>query len=164
MSIIEKKSLSVGIYVNTAHVDTVIRTYKKERWVHNSERLGKADSLSAWYSVEELEGFIDTIKQHDADGIKFYFAAYPENNAPKPEYAGLQTIVLVATKSREAENGTANKDIYITKEGSTEILAYNCASLCPPFCGSTSGFRAGSELNGIGLALLDKGDKGLAVI
>ena len=57
MCISEKKSLSVGKYVSTKHVDSVIRTYKKERWVHNSERLGKADSLSAWYSVEEIEAF-----------------------------------------------------------------------------------------------------------
>jgi hypothetical protein len=163
MKTIEKKSLSVGKYVNTEHVDTVIRTYKKERWVHNSKRIGKPDSLSAWYSVEELEGFIDTIKQHGADGIKLYFGAYPENNAPKPEYAGLQTLVLVATKSRETKNGITNKDIYVTKDGSTEILAYNLTSLCPPFCGSGT-FDSNSEFGSMGIAIIDNGDDGLAVI
>ncbi len=165
MITIEKKSLSVGKYVNTEHVDTVIRTYKKERWVHNSKRIGKEDSLSSWYSVEELEGFIDTIKQHGADGIKFYFAAYPENNAPKPEYAGRQTIVLVATKSKENGNGVTNKDIYITKNGSTDILAYNAGSLCPPFCGGGGPPGTGdTEWGGLGLAIVDKGNEGFAVI
>src|ERR1700712_1583613 len=101
MMTIEKKSLKVGKYVNTAHVDKVISTYKKERWVHNTKRIGKEDSLSGWDSVEELEGFIENIKQHGADGIKMYFAAYPSDYTETPEYAGRQTIVLVATKSKE---------------------------------------------------------------
>src|SRR5215213_9377009 len=96
----QKKTLKVGKYVNTAHVDSVIRAYKKERWVHNSDRIGKEDSLSAWYSVEELEAFIATAKQHGADGIKIYFAAYPEEFAEVPEYAGRQTLVLVGTKRK----------------------------------------------------------------
>ena len=50
----QKKTLKVGKYVNTEHINTHIRTYKKERWIHNTERLGKADSLSSWYSIEEL--------------------------------------------------------------------------------------------------------------
>lgn len=156
MKTIQKKSISVGKYVNTEHVDTVIRTYKKERWVHNSKRLGKPDSLSVWFSVEELESFIDNIKQHGANGIKFYFAAYSEN-APRPEYQGLQTIVLAATKSKESENGIVNKDIYVTKNGSTEILAYNSGILCPPFC--TGGIGKSSEFESERTVIVDDGTK-----
>ena len=58
MLTIQKKSLKVGKFVNTEHVDTVIRNYKQERWVHNTERLGKEDSLSVWHSIEELEELI----------------------------------------------------------------------------------------------------------
>jgi hypothetical protein len=54
MLTIEKKTVKAGKLVDTAHVDTIIRNYKKERWVHNSKRLGKEDSLSVWYSIEEL--------------------------------------------------------------------------------------------------------------
>ena len=169
MITIEKKSLSVGKYVNTEHVDTVIRTYKKERWVQNSERIGKEDSLSGWYSVEELEGFIDTIKQHGADGIKLYFAAYPHDYTETPEYAGRQTFVLVATKSKETENGTVNKDIYITDGEGTNILAYNASRLCPPLCGGGPGGPphdgcGDSEWGGLGIALIDQGSKGITVI
>ena len=164
MSIQQKTRKSVGRYVNSKHVDTVLRTYKKERWAQNSERLGKADSLSAWFSLEEIERFIETIKIYQADGIKFYFGAYNKESAPLPEYEGLQTIILVATKTKETEAGNVNKDLYFTENGSTEILAYNAAFLCPPFCRGGHGFKPGSELGSLGIAIIDNGEKGLSVI
>jgi hypothetical protein len=157
----EKKSLSVGKYVDTAHVDTVIRTYKKERWVHNSKHIGKEDSLSGWYSLEELQGFLDNAREHGADGVKMYFAAYPADYAEKPEYAARQTVVLVATKSKETGGKTINKDVYITDGENTNILAYNAASLCPPFCG---GGGPPTEWAGLGVALVDRGNGEIAVI
>ena len=45
----EKNSVKVSKDVNTEYVDTVIREYKQNRWVQNSERIGKPDSLSVWY-------------------------------------------------------------------------------------------------------------------
>ena len=154
----EKKSLKVGKYVDTAHVDTVIRTYKQERWVHNSDRLGKEDSLSAWYSVEELEEFIDTIKQHGADGIKIYFGAYPENFEEVPEYAGRQTVVLVGTKQKTSSQGVlTDKDIYVNTENGSQILAYNMSKICPPFCGT-------KEDTGLGITIVDRKEQGLTVV
>ena len=76
MLTIEKKSVKAGKLVNTKHVDTVIKNYKQERWVHNSKRLGKEDSLSVWYSLEELEEFMELIKTHGGDGVRLYFGAY----------------------------------------------------------------------------------------
>src|SRR5258708_3469522 len=113
MLVIEKKSLKVGKFVNTEHVNSVIRTYKQERWVHNSERLGKEDSLSVWHSIEELEELIAKAKEHGGDGIRFHFAAYPKDYTEQPLYAGRQTIVMIATKQKETEKGLANKDIYM---------------------------------------------------
>lgn len=162
MITIEKKSLQVGKYVDTAHVDTVIRTYKQERWVHNSDRIGKEDSLSAWYSVEELEEFLQTAKQHGADGIKIYFAAYPENFSEVPEYAGRQTVVLVGTKQKmSSKGGVIDKDIYINSEEGTQILAYNMSKICPPLCGGT---KDDSDLGGLGITIVDRKDQGLTVI
>jgi len=54
----EKKAVRVGKYVNTEFVDTVLREYKKERWAHNSERIGKADSLSEGNSAKDFRGFL----------------------------------------------------------------------------------------------------------
>ncbi|MDF2193607.1 hypothetical protein [Paraflavitalea sp. CAU 1676] len=170
MTTIQKKSLKVGSYVDTNHVDTVIRNYKRERWVHNSEHIGKEDSLSVWYSVEELEGFIERIKANGGDGIKMYFAAYPENFEKRPEYSGRQTIVMVATRSRQTEAGVANKDLY-TNPG--QILAYNLGSICPPNCGTGGQTKPPSkpgetgdadDWGGIGVTIVDRGAKGLTIV
>jgi hypothetical protein len=61
-----KKAKKAGKYVDTKHVDSLLSTYKKERWIHNSKRIGKEDSLSVWYSVEELQEFLATAKQNGA--------------------------------------------------------------------------------------------------
>jgi hypothetical protein len=164
MLTIEKKSLKVGKYVSTEHVDTVIRNYKQERWIQNSERLGKEDSLSGWWSIEEVENFLENAKTHGADGIKLYFGAYAKDYQEKPEYAGLQTIVMVGTKQKEGAYGTTiNKDIYVHGNNGNNILAYNCVSLCPPFCGKTPPTTIFDEIE-VGTTIVDRGDKGLLVI
>jgi len=154
MLTIQKKSVKVGKFVNTEHVDSVIKNYKRERWVHNSKRLGKEDSLSGWFSVEDLEEFLAKAKDHAADGVRFYFGAYDQDYAQQPLYAGRQTIVMVATKQKETENGGVNKDIYINTEKGSTILAYNAIHLCPPFCNND---------DGIGITILDKGDEGMII-
>jgi hypothetical protein len=155
-----KTSVSVGKYVNTEHVDKVIREYKLTRWAPNSERIGKPDSLSAWFSTEDMENFLAATKSNGGDGIKFYFSAYPADYAPNPEYAGLQTITLVATKSKQTEmGGLANKDIYITRNGQSTILGFNNSVLCPPMCGS----HGEGGMGDLGITLIDKGDKGMEI-
>ena len=158
MLTIEKKSVKAGKFVNTEHVDTVIKNYKQERWVHNSKRLGKEDSLSVWYSVEELEEFLAKAREHGGDGVRMYFGAYDRDHAPKPLYAGRQTIVMVATKQIETTNGEVSKDIYLNTEKGNSILAYNVGRLCPPFC------KPNDDFGDIGITIVDKGDEGLMVI
>ncbi len=157
MNTIEKKSLKVGEYVNTAHVDNVIRNYKQERWIHNSERIGKEDSLSAWWSIEEMEQFLETAKMHGADGVKFYFGAYANDYAEKPEYAGRQTLAMVATEQQELANGkVANRDVYVEGENGMNILAYNMANICPPYTHGTD--------EKIGITIVDNGENGMMIV
>ena len=156
-----KTATRVGKYVNTQHVDTVIRNYKQERWVHNSDRLGKEDSLSAWWSIEELEDFITEAKTHGADGLKFYFGAYSKDYAANPEYAGLQTLVMVGTKEAQTAVGVKNKDIYVQTENGTNILAYNRSRLCPPNCGPQPAPEFDEDT--LGICVIDRGDKGMLV-
>ncbi|MBC7650847.1 MAG: hypothetical protein H7101_03775 [Deinococcales bacterium] len=164
MKTIEKKPVSVGKFVTTKHVDTVIRNYKQERWIQNSERLGKEDSLSGWWSIEEIESFLETAKMHNADGIKLYFGAYDKNYQEKPEYAGLQTIVMVATKQKEGTYGTTiNKDVYVTGENGNNILAYNMVQLCPPYCGKNPPNTIFDDVE-VGVSIIDRGEKGMVVI
>lgn len=162
MITVEKTSKSVGKYVDTNHVDTVIREYKHERWVANSEKIGKEDSLSAWWSIEELESFLANAKQHGADGLKMYFAAYPKDFTEQPQYAGRQTLVMVATQATETPQGEVNKDLYIQDGNNTSIMAYNMGKLCPPFT-KPGGGLSGDDW-GLGLTIVDRGDKGFTVI
>ncbi|WEK37274.1 MAG: hypothetical protein P0Y53_07155 [Candidatus Pseudobacter hemicellulosilyticus] len=165
MTAIETKSLKVGRFVDTAHVDTVIREYKHKRWAQNSERIGKEDSLSAWYSVEDVEDFIAKVKENGGNGIRLYFAAYPEDYVARPEYAGRQTIVFVGTKNKETETGLSSKDIYITTDKGSSILAYNAGTICPPTCpGSRKPGAGDSDWDGLGVTIVDRGDKGLTIV
>jgi hypothetical protein len=152
---------AVGKYVSTQQVDEAIRTYKRERWIHNTERIGKEDSLSGWYSLEEMEAFLATAKSHGADGVRFYFAAYSENYQEVPEYAGRQTFIMVGTKQKDTANGVFNKDIYVATEEGNAILAYNSVKLCPPKCGGggneDSGL-SGMDDFGLGISIIDKAD------
>ena len=160
MMIKQKKSRIVGKRVGTAHVDNVIRNYKQERWVHNTQRLGKEDSLSVWYSVEELENFLATVKSEGGNGIRLYFGVYDKEYEEQPKYAGRQTLVLVATRSKETAEGTVEKDIYINDEQGTSILAYNQGYLCPPFCKK----KGGIDGDDIGITIVDKGEEGLHIL
>lgn len=145
MSTIAKKSLRVGKYVDANHVDTLIQTYKEERWAQNSERLGQEDSTSIWFSADELEEFIKTAKRSGANGIRIHFGVYPENYQ-KQEVAGLQTVVMVANKHTETLAGTVEKDIFIDTNKGLEILAYNNGSFNP----YGRGIAESDEWGGIG--------------
>ena len=157
MNTIEKKSVKAGKFVGSKHVDTVIKNYKQNRWVYNSKRLGKEDSLSVWFSIEDMEIFLERAKQHGGDGVRYYFGAYDEHFADMPLYAGRQTIVMVATKQKETAAGIKDKDIYISTDQGTNILAFNVGRICPPMCTSDDGF------GGLGITIVDKGDDGLVV-
>jgi hypothetical protein len=153
MNTIEKKAVKVGKYVSTEHVDNLIRNYKKERWIQNSERIGKEDSLGAWYSVEELEEFIQTAKMHGAEGIKIYFGVYGAG-AVREELNGKQTIALVATSGDQENVDPANqRDMYITNNGKTSLLAYNWplplpgSTIPPTGVGSSLGITIAKDKN-----------------
>ncbi|THU37187.1 hypothetical protein FAM09_19750 [Niastella caeni] len=156
MTTIEKKSLRVGKYVDTNHVDSLIRTYKQERWQHNSERMGREDSLSLYYSIEELEEFLKRSKEAGANIVSIHFGVYPESFTERPGYAGKQTTVLVATDRQETELGVTHKSIYVETNKGKQVLAYNVGQWPP-------GSGAGSD-DGFGITIVDQGDKGMIVV
>jgi hypothetical protein len=149
MTTIEKKSLRVGKYVDANHVDSLVRTYKQERWKYNSERLGREDSLNLYYTVDELQEFLQRAKQEGADGIRIHFGVYPQTFTERPGYAGRQTTVFVATKFHETENGYVEKNVYVNGENGPQILAYNMTG-APDDTG---------DWGGIGVAIVDLGGK-----
>jgi len=157
-----------GQQVNTAHVDMLISNYKKNRWLNNTATLGKPDSMSTWYGLDELQAFLELAREHKADGVKMFYGVYPENFQARPELSGLQTIVLVATKQSRTNTGIMNKSIYITNGETTEILAFNFGGTCPPYCSNTeppydSGLPSGIELENLGLSIIETSD-GITII
>lgn len=88
---------------------------KTNKQVLMDSRNGEPDSRSYWFSLEDLEGYINFVKQESAGknlknlGIRIYLGKYPTNydvqKMAKPEYAGYQTIFLVPTASRDTASG-----------------------------------------------------------
>jgi len=162
MIVQQKNSLKDSSLDDSGEIDELIREYKKTRWSPNSERIGKPDSLSVWYSIEAIEQFLVLAKSKGGDGIRFYFATYPEVYSTKPELAGRQTLALVGTRSKITENGeVAHKDIYHSKNGRLKILSGDGPnSICPPKCNPASEGGMGD----LGITIIEKGDKGMEII
>jgi hypothetical protein len=157
----QKNFVKTAKSANSGQEDSFIREYKKNRWAPNSDKIGKADSLSAWYSIEEMENFIALAKSKGGDGIRFYYGAFPEDYAAQPEYAGRQTLVKVATRSKKTETGIiAHKDLYCSKNGKLKILSGSIPKLCPPMCPPPSEGGMGD----LGITIIDKGEKGMVII
>jgi len=155
-----KKYVKVKKTAKTENAETLIREYKQKRWVQNSERIGKADSLSAWYSVAELEDFLALAKSNGGDGIRFFYGAFPEDYSAQPEYSGRQTLVMVATKSRMNDDGCMNdKNIYRKNSGRVEILSGGLPKVCPPSCPSPDG-----GMGDFGITIVDRGSKGMEIV
>jgi hypothetical protein len=156
MNTIAKKSVNAGKFLANDQVSTMLSTYKQNRWVDNSEKIGKEDSLTVSVSIEELEMVIERIKLHGGDGVRFHFAAYPDNYTPQPESSNHQTIIMIGT--RKAADG-ANKEIYMSEGQDARILAYGDMPFCPPYCGSGVGRTSRPTTT----SLVDRGEKGMVV-
>jgi hypothetical protein len=160
----QKISVKTGSNDSGGQTADLIREYKKTRWSPNSERIGKSDSLSAWYSIEDMENFLSLVKSKGGDGIRFYYGAYPEVYPAKPEYAGRQTLAPVGTRSKITETGVvANKDIYYPQNDRLRILSGNMPggpTICPPNCPPPSEGGMGD----LGITIVDKGEKGMMII
>lgn len=157
MTTIEKKSVRVGKYVDTNHVDTLIRTYKQERWKQNSERIGQEDSLSLFYTIEELEEFLKKSKEAGANGISIHFGVYPENFNERAGYAGRQTTVFVATDRQETAAGVRHTSVYHETNKGKQLLAYNMGQWPP-------GSGVGNGDDGFGITIVDKGAEGMVIV
>lgn len=163
-----KMQANRGRLVDTTHVDTLISNYKKNRWRDNSRKIGKPDSLSAWYGLEELQEFLSLAKQNNADGIKMYFGEYPEDFQENPDFQSRQTVVLVATKRTQSGSTTKNRDIYVHNNGKPQILGFNFGQICPPYCGtedpSDGTWLIQFETERIGITIINDEQDGLIII
>jgi hypothetical protein len=171
MSTITKTSAKKGQLVDGKHVDSLLGNYKRERWIHNTKRLGKEDSLSVTFGISEMSEFMKIARENGADGIRVYFGVYGENTEKRPEYIGRQTIVMVAVKEKRNEDGRlVTKHLYYQTENGAEILAFNTGNICPPFCGpigdptdGDGGYGYIIQDQGLGLTFLNN-DEGATLV
>ncbi len=91
-------------------------------------------SCSSWYSLEDLEGYINYVKQQalekkvTVDGIRFYFGVYPKDSTDKSK-VGQNTLFMCPTKASgefSKEDGESNS------ENITGISAMNYSSTGNP--------------------------------
>jgi hypothetical protein len=142
MNTIAEKSVKAENYVSKNEMNALTTAYKQDRWAANTERLGRADSLSIWYTVEELENFLNEVKANGGNGVRIHFGVFPENYR-KPELAGMQTVVLVANRSKDGSLQNA-KELLVNENGTPEILALDGPIPCPPYCGIGFGVTSSS--------------------
>jgi len=85
--------------------------------------IGKNDALSSWFSIDELQKFIDDVKKEGKDqgkvvnGIRVYFGAYPKEDK-NDKKKDLSTVFLVPT---EPYDSAMQKDGGDGDEGGNDI-------------------------------------------
>ncbi len=100
----------------------LINNYKQNHWTvingscpslhQNIAYPNVQDSRSVWFNLQDLQNFIDTASQLNADGVRFYFGEYSQDiiqdellNNPGiiqsvpnfSHYTGLHTLVMIPT-------------------------------------------------------------------
>lgn len=80
------------------------KTYREKRMAMINRGNGIQDSCSSWYSLEDLEGYLNYVKEEakkkniSIDGIRFYFGVYPEDTEDS-KMAGKTTLFMCPTKA-----------------------------------------------------------------
>jgi hypothetical protein len=153
MNTIAEKSVNAGTFVTKNELDALTTAYKQQRWAENSERIGMADSLTMWLSVEMMEEFLTTVKANGGNGIRCHFGVHTEAHS-QPEFVGRQTVVLVGTRSKDGSYATA-KQLLVENNGQPDVVALT-GPVCPPFCGGAG--TVGKS------TLIVRGDNGMEII
>lgn len=139
------------IFIGTGNVQTMVARYLAEKYpLLQTAQAAKNASLnetkSVWYSKEHIETLLSEINITNANGLRIYFGAYPDNHSIAP---GQQCLLMVPT--RAGENG--NVDIVYENEpdfearlnatGTSRAISpqkeatpkpFNYGSPCPPIC------------------------------
>jgi len=68
----------------------------------NRSAAGQEDNRSSWYSLEDMQNFLNQIKNdnQDVNGVRFYLGV----NITKQDPSGLTTIFMVPTQNLDGKN------------------------------------------------------------
>lgn len=117
-------------------------------------RNGEPDSRWYWFSLEEMEGYIQYVKENAKKqklknpGIRIYMGKYPvnhpRNKMAKPEYAGYQTIFLMPTSQKRKNDNVKVMYRTVTSEENIDVQTIdpmNMTNLAPPPKASAAGMQ-----------------------
>ena len=123
-----------SIFISKTDVNSRIKNFQDHKLPLLSNAIGKSDSTSAWYSMEQFDEIVREMHLQDASGLRVYFGAYDSTDEL---YANQLTIIFVPTFKNEATGN--HRDIVIEdptswggRLGDPKYL--DTISLCPPMC------------------------------
>jgi len=130
------------VFIDKTEVNIRVKNFMEHKHGLLTTAIGKNESKSAWYSLEQFEQVMRELYYQNADGMRIYFGAYPDDNS---DYARQLTIIFVPTFYNE--NTGKHTDIIIDDDESFgdrgEPLEMQSMSirknldtfgLCPPSC------------------------------
>ena len=126
-----------NFYVGSKLTKERIARYKNNKHVLLSEKLGKPDTKSVWYTKEHITKLLEEMDHANANGLRIYFGEYGHEE----KYNGQLCLLMVMTKFEE-KTGLSG-DITIedaidftarSLDDSGTVRDFNVGSPCPPIC------------------------------
>ncbi len=132
--------------MDTLYAKNLVQNYKNNQWaiINNNftPNYNIVDARCVWFSIADLQAFIDAIQQRNeagitATGVRIYFGAY-STDAPgaQSDYNHLHTLMMIAThtgtdgKNYDFDAATGSSDFSSLQT----ITALNHGhSIPPPF-------------------------------
>lgn len=127
-----------------AKVNARIKHFRDTKLPLLSNAIGKSDSTSGWYSLEQFEELMREMYYLNADGLRIYFGAHEPND---PDYPNQLTVIFVPTYHNKATGSHAdivhddevNFQVRLSETASQVELAdinkgIDSIGLCPPTC------------------------------
>ena len=100
-------------YIGKEETTQRINRYITQKHNLLSRALGKADTMSVWYSKEHIEKLLDEINFAGGDGIRISFGTY---DASHPEFAGQLCLLMNTTRAKETSKGTGHVNVILENE------------------------------------------------
>jgi DNA polymerase sigma len=108
----EKKFEEPKQLISPKFAEELNKRYNAERHKLISSVINREDANAIWYSIEELENYINYVKKEGekqkikVDGIRFYLGVYPDDAKTYGNKAGLTTIFLTPTENKVIQKGS----------------------------------------------------------
>ncbi len=92
--------------ISVEKAKSIQKDWKESRGKEIKKARGYEDTCEFWYSVEELEEYLNYVKERSAEqgitkpGIRIYFASYPEKDNEK----SYSTVFLAPTGEKTSDS------------------------------------------------------------